>query len=229
VLQAFQIMRAALAPKGYKIENPGARIERHATYAEFTVTKTAKAETGDVRRVLGKFPTYPAEARSAGYEVTRCATDERFVKVAWKDYDHTSYVEDRTTFVFTRLGNYAAMLEDAGYVVSRLKDEEAILVGVKGSRGFPTTSVAKPKEEALQVLRDVLEFEFLEVYTRVTPGRNSIFVMCVTPKGSRRLEVFYDEQTGEYRAIPWSGGYFGSLRSRDLGKVQDFVRTELEG
>lgn len=230
--QALQVMRAALAPRGYKIETAsGGRIDPRRGEETFVVTKTTKLEEAPVRIALQRGNrTSPSSAMNSGWTVGVCEVDDRFVKVSYWDHAHTTYVgDDREAHVSASLKLYTAILLEAGYAVSRLKGEEAILVGVKGSKGFPTTSVAKPREEALQALRDALEFEFLDVYTRMAPGRNSVFVLLVTTKDTRRLEIFYIEETGEYRAMPWGGGYFGALKSRDLGKVQDFVRTELEG
>lgn len=223
--EAFRVVRAALSPQGYSVE------QDKDTPSCFLVLKTESVNPADVRRALrGSGRVFECDRTGSGFVVALCPTDHRFAKVTFGEVGHTSYQGDREQMIRSTLGVYADVLEKAGYGVRVMKNELSVLVGIKGSRRFPATATPKPTAEGLQVLRDMLEFELLDVYTRLTPGKHSIFVLWMPLGGApRRLEVFYDEETGRYRAMPWMGGFFGSVHTQDLGKVLDFVRTEIEG
>jgi hypothetical protein len=219
--QAFAKMRDALAPKGYLIETE--QDENGSSH--FTVTRTDRVLTEDARRTLNRGRrVYEYTPGGSGFHVEACPTDHRVVMVSFKASEHISLGDDspeeKGRIISRTLGLYAEILEEDGYSTHLVGN--TLLVGVSGNRHWPTLLTPKSSSLALSELRDAVEHDDLDYYTRLAPGKNSIFVI----RGVLRAEVFYNGDTGLYRAMPRFGG-FGHVRSNDIAKVLEFLRDEL--
>lgn len=194
-----------------------------------TLNTKPKVTVKDVQRALRKERRcyeYGADGGS-GFHVESCPTDDRIVLVTFKVADYTTFGDGLTKerAIETSLTLYSEILME-GFDYSTHLIGNTLLVGAHDNRVWPSMIAPKSSGLALAELRQVVESDGLDYYTRLTPGRNSIFVIKVVSEGVRRTEVFYDGDSGTYRAMP-RFGTFGHVRSNDPAKVLEFLRDEL--
>lgn len=181
-----------------------------------------ETQLNEIRIALREKGTfYEYSAGVSGFFVEPHSEDpENKARVYFRTHSFTSFEDDRDTAIMRMHAWYGTVLHEAGY--ENLHQEVGGIAVM-----LPSRKTNPSAEEMLAKLRLAVEASNLDFYTRLTPGRISIFVLRAMPNGIRRTEVFWNEDTGKYRAMPRFGNFVGSLHSSDLSKVVDFVQTEL--